>query len=107
MNGDRYYRLKITEKNGKYSYSKVLFVNSGQIKTISLSSTLVYGSVNVTLPASGPAQVSVYNTNGQLVKTLTTGNESFNLDVSGLIRGEYFLRVFQEKNSFITKFIRQ
>ena len=106
-NGDRYYRLKIIEKNGKYSYSKVLFINAGQTKTISLSSTLVSGSVNVTLPASGQAQVSVYNTNGQLVKTLTTGNESFSMDVSGLTRGAYFLRVFQEKNTYITKFIRQ
>lgn len=107
MNGDRYYRLKITEKNGKYSYSKVLFINSGQTKTISFSSTLVYSSVNVTLPTSGQAQVSIYNTNGQLVKTLVTGNESFSLDVSGLTMGAYFLRVFQEKNSYITKFIRQ
>ena len=107
MNGDRYYRLKILEKNGKYAYSKVLFINSGQTKTISVSSTLVYSSVNVTLPASGPARVSVYNTNGQLVKTLTTGNESFSMDVSGLTRGAYFLQVFQEKNAYITKFIRQ
>jgi hypothetical protein len=107
MNGDRYYRLKIMEKNGKYSYSQVLFINGAQTKTIPLSSTLVSGSVNITLPASGQAQVSVYNTNGQLVKTLTTGNESFSLDVSGLNRGAYFLRVFQEKNTYITKFIRQ
>ncbi len=107
MNGDRYYRLKITEKNGKYAYSKVLFISSGQTKTISLSSTLVYSSVNVTLPASGLAQVSVFNISGQLVKTLTTGNESFSLDLSGLTKGAYFLRVFQEKNSYITKFIRQ
>ncbi len=107
MNGDRYYRLKITEKNGKYAYSKVLFISSGQTKTISLSSTLVYSSVNVTLPASGLAQVSVFNISGQLVKTLTTGNESFSLDLSGLTKGAYFLRVFQEKNSYTTKFIKQ
>ena len=107
MNGDRYYRLKIMEKNGKYSYSKVLFINAAQTKTISLSSTLVSGSVNVTLPASGQSQVSVYNTSGLLVKTLVTQNESFSLDVSGLNRGAYFLRVFQEKNTYITKFIRQ
>lgn len=107
MNGDRYYRLKIIEKGGKYSYSKILFINSSQTETIALSSTLVYSSVNVTLPASGPAQVSVFNTSGQLVKTLVTENESFNMDVSGLTRGAYFLRVFQEKNAYTTKFIKQ
>lgn len=107
ISGDQYYRLKINEKNGKYSYSKVLFINSGHTKTISLSSTLVSGSVNVTLPVSGLAQVYVYNTSGYLVKTFITGNETFNMDVSGLTRGEYFLRVYQEKNSYTTKFLKQ
>ena len=107
INGDRYYRLKITEKNGKYAYSNVLFISSVQTKTITLSSTLVNSSVNATLPTSGQAQVSVFNISGQLVKTLTTGNESFSLDVSGLNTGAYFLRVFQEKNSYTTKFIKQ
>ncbi len=107
INGDRYYRLKIIGKDGNYSYSKVLLINSGQTETISITPTLVYGSMNVTLPASGQAQVSVYNTSGQLVKTLITGSEVFNMDVSRLTRGEYFLRVFQEKNSYTTKFLKQ
>ncbi len=106
MSGDRYYRLKIIENDGKYSYSKILFVSSVQTETISITPTLVYGSMNVSLPTSGQTQVSVYNTSGQLVKTLITGNEVFNMDVSGLTRGEYFLRVFQEKNLYTTKFIK-
>jgi hypothetical protein len=63
--------------------------------------------MNVTLPVSGPTQVSIYNTYGQLVKTLTTGSEVFNIDASSLTRGEYFLKVFQGKNSYVTKFLKQ
>lgn len=107
MKGDRYYRLKIVDKDGKYVYSKVLFVGSVQTGAISVTPTLVYGSMNVSLPVSGATQVSIYNSYGQLVKTLTTGTEVFNMDVSRLTRGEYFLQVVQEKNSYATKFLKQ
>jgi Secretion system C-terminal sorting domain/G8 domain len=107
INGDRYFRLKIVDNDGKYTYSKVLFVSSGQTGTISITPTLVYSSMNITLPASGRTQVSIYNTRGQLVKTLITGSEVLNIDVSMLTRGEYFLQVFQEKNSYTAKFIKQ
>ena len=107
MNGDRYYRLKIFDKDGKYVYSKVLLVTSGQTGTLSITPTLVYSSMNVNLPASGPAQVSIFNTSGQLVKTLISGSEVFNIDVSRLKRGEYFLNVSQGKNFHTTKFFKQ
>lgn len=107
LNGDRYYRLKIVERDGKFGYSKVLFVGSAQNGTISIAPTLAYSTVNVHLPASGQAQISIFNTFGLLVKTMTTATDSFNIDVSGLNRGEYFLKATQGKNSYTTKFIRQ
>ncbi len=105
--GDRYYRLKIIDRDGKYVYSKVLFITSGQTGTISVTPTLVYSSMNVNLPASGPAQVSIFNTSGLPVKTLIAGTEVFSIDVSGLNRGEYFLSVSQGKNFQTTKFFKQ
>jgi hypothetical protein len=65
----------------------------------------VYSSVNIILPA--PAQVSIFNISGQLVKTLVTGTEVFNIDVSGLNRGDYFLSASQGKNFHATKFFKQ
>jgi hypothetical protein len=107
MNGDRYYRLKIFSKDGKYAYSKILFMTSGQTGTISISPTLVNSTMNIILPASGQAQVSIFNTSGQLVKTLIAGNEVFNINVSELSRGAYFLSVSQGKNFQATKFFKQ
>ena len=107
INGDQYYRLKIVDKDGKYTYSKVLFVSSSQIQTISIAPTLVYSSMNVTLPASGRTRVSVYNGFGQLVKSSITETEMLNMDVSNLTRGEYFLQVIQGKNSYTAKFLKQ
>jgi hypothetical protein len=107
MNGDRYYRLKIIDRDGKYIYSKVLFITSGQTETISITPTLVNSSINVNLPTSDPARVSIFNTSGLPVKTLISGSESFDIDVSGLNRGEYFLHVTQGKNFHTTKFFKQ
>ena len=105
--GDRYYRLKIFGRDGKYVYSKVLFIPSGQTETISITPTLVYSSMNVNLPTSGPAQVTIFNVSGRPVKTLIAGSEVFSIDVSGLNRGEYFLSVSQGKNFHTTKFFKQ
>ena len=107
INGDRYYRLKIIDKDGKFTYSKILFYSFSQTETISITPTLVYGSINISLPASGRAQISIYNPFGQLVKKSITESEVFNMDVSGLTRGEYFLQVVQEKNSYTAKFLKQ
>ncbi len=104
VKGDRYYRLKIIGQDGKYVYSKVLFISSGQTGTISITPTLVSGSMNITLPAAGPSRISIFNTSGQLVKTLISGTEVFNIDVSGLNRGEYFLSVSQGKSFPAAKF---
>lgn len=105
--GDQYYRLKIIDNDGKYTYSKVLLITSVQTGAISISPTLAYSTINVTLPVSDQAQVSIYNTYGQLVKTLITASEVFNMDVSGLSRGEYFLQASQGKYSYVAKFLKQ
>ena len=107
LNGDRYYRLKIYDRDGKYVYGKVLFVSSGQTGTFSVMPTLVYNSINVILPASGSANVSIFNTSGLLVKTLNAGSETFSIDLSGLGRGEYFLKASQGKSQYSAIFFKQ
>ncbi|PWT70629.1 MAG: hypothetical protein C5B59_19665 [Bacteroidetes bacterium] len=107
LSGDRYYRLKIIDRDGKYVYSKVLFISSSQTTTFSIRPTLVVSSLNVILPTTGASVVSIFSTSGYLVKTWTAGSETFNIDVSGLSGGEYFLRASQGKNLFVTKFFKQ
>ncbi|MBV4358908.1 T9SS type A sorting domain-containing protein [Pinibacter aurantiacus] len=107
LNGDRYYRLKIVDRDGKYVFSKIIVVTSHQTATFSVKPTLVNNSMTVDLPSSGPAEVSIFNTFGQLVKTLTSDNQSLSIDVSMLSRGLYFLKLVQGKNSYTTRFFKQ
>jgi len=105
--GDRYYRLKIVDNDGKVAYSKIVFIASGQTEPHSLALRQTSSSMNVVLPTSGSAQVSIFNISGQLVKTLMSGSEIFNIDVSSLSRGVYFLKACQGKNLYATKFLKQ
>jgi G8 domain len=107
INGDRYYRLKIFDKDGKYVYSKILLVTSGQTGTFSIIPTLVYHSMSVIMPSGGPARISIFNTSGQLIKTLFTESEASNINVAGLGKGEYFLKASQGKNVYTAKFFKQ
>jgi hypothetical protein len=107
LNSDRYYRLKMIDHDGKYVYSKVVSVSYGQKETFSVNPTLVNNSMTVSLPASGAAQVSIFNTFGQLVKTQNIDNQSFSIDVSMLGRGLYFVKLAQGKNAYSTRFFKQ
>jgi hypothetical protein len=106
-NGDRYYHIKIIYHDGQYDYSKVLFVTSAQTAAISVMPTMANSSIHVSVPTMGQTEISIFNTSGRLVKTLITGSEVFNIDVSRLSMGEYFLKASQGNNSYTTKFLKQ
>ncbi|HVY73930.1 MAG TPA: T9SS type A sorting domain-containing protein [Puia sp.] len=107
LNGDRYYHLKINDEDGKYVYSEVLLVISAQTAPFSIIPTVVYGSINVSLPAADQSRVSIFNTSGQLVKMFITGGKVSSLDVSRLSRGVYFLEAVQGNSSYTAKFLKE
>ncbi|MDI3320963.1 T9SS type A sorting domain-containing protein [Pinibacter soli] len=107
LNGDRYYRLKIVDRDGKYVFSKVVVVTSSQTEKFSITPTLVNNSMTVSLPASGLGQVSIFNAFGQLAKTVTFDNQTFTIDVSMLSRGLYFVKLADGRNSYTTRFFKQ
>jgi len=51
------------------------------------------------------SSVSIYNTLGQLVQTVTNPNET--IDVSGLISGTYFIMITSDKGTASAKFLKE
>jgi hypothetical protein len=107
INGELYYRLKITDRDNKFVYSKILLVTSGQTANVTVTPTLVNSTMNVALPAAGAAEISIFNTSGQLVKAMNIEREVFSIDVTSFKTGVYFLRVSQGTNLYATKFFKQ
>jgi len=109
-----YYRLKIIDNDGRYSYSRVNLVNFGSQMVTSVNPTLVTGGQTVTLytGASASRQTytgEIYNQGGQLVRKWTgTIGQNKQIETAELQKGVYVIRVTQETGAGSTnKFIVQ
>jgi hypothetical protein len=109
VQGLNYYRVKIVDNDGRYSYSEVrvlLFGRNGQVLVFPNPATEV---VFVQLPENWQhtkVKLDLYNQAGQLVlsKQQVQANQVEKLNVSHLARGIYTLRLqSEEKNVEVRK----
>lgn len=100
IKGMNYYRIKQTDYNGMFDYSKVAAVNFGTEGMITLNPNPVKDNVVVNLPKdlSGDVTIKVTDLSGKILimedidnNTLLSGN--FTLDVKALRAGTYFVTV--------------
>jgi len=91
-----YYRLKIIDRNGGYTYSKILAVVFDDVMSINVFPNPANDVVYVQLPAQqGPIVLELHESTGKLVRTIrlqsTGGVISTSIDISRLARGVYYL----------------
>ena len=112
-----YYRLKMTESDGRISYSSIIAIinrNTG-ISIISLNPTIVDKGVAVLQLASaqqGKVELSVFDLNGRLMQrqpvNVAAGSNTISIDVSKLGAGSYVLQVAAgDGNTATIRFIKQ
>lgn len=93
--GANYYRVKIIESDGKYSYTKIKVVNyNGNNSILQLSPNPAYNSVTVSLPKEwlkAPLKIEIFSSEGKMVKQLPGIKESItvNIDIKNLANGLY------------------
>ncbi|MFT3911101.1 MAG: T9SS type A sorting domain-containing protein [Ferruginibacter sp.] len=92
--GVNYYRLKQVDLDGKFNYSEIRSVYFGNDVNIVLVPNPAVDKVTVYLPGNtSPVSINIHNMNGQLVKQLSSNEEAVQIDVSGLSKGIYSLRI--------------
>lgn len=111
-----YYRLKQVDKDSKFSYSKVVAVNtnSNYLFDASLLENPVRNSVQLVINAKKDAliEVSVLNMQGQTVylknASLINGSNKVNIPVENLTKGSYIIKL-NDKAEFVETitFIKQ
>lgn len=112
--GNKFYRIKIIDKNGAISYSNIVSVSIANGKT----SIMVMPNpvLNRTIPLQinninpGKYNLVVYNTVGQQVMAITldvsSGTFLENIPLSAKVaQGNYYLKLFNQNNTFTTKFV--
>jgi len=111
--GNTYYRLKQVDKDGTFTYSKILRSNCA-IASITLlmypnpvtdNTDLVFQS-----DKNFSGMVQVYSTSGQLVKNIGVqvlhGQNKIRINLSGLMKGTYVLRLNNGETQVEKKFIK-
>lgn len=104
---DKYfYRLKMTDINGKITYSNILTVRIAKQLSVNLSPNPA-GNTIVINGLSQPGNVSIISYNGSVVLTANANTSSVSLDISRLPAGLYVVRFSYQKNSINKKLIIQ
>jgi hypothetical protein len=91
-----FYRLKMTDKDGKFTYSKVVKVDPSVGRAVTIYPNPVRNNqVNLKLEAPGRVvSSSLQDAAGKVLRTVQMANtRNWTMDLSGLASGFYFLRV--------------
>ncbi len=107
-----YYRLKQVDSDGKFSYSKIVYVDSRNEKTQLLSQNINENIMNLNIKSTEDQNVKMqlYTINGQLVKTknmsILKGSNEYKVVVNNLLVGVYMLRLLSENLNINKKIIK-
>ncbi|MEO5945035.1 MAG: T9SS type A sorting domain-containing protein [Ferruginibacter sp.] len=95
LKGINYYQLKQVDKDAKTVYSATKSVLFNTLFQAVLSPNPVSDVLNVYLSKTGSSLTNIYlyDSNGKLVKTLATKENVQTINVSGLAKGLYFIKI--------------
>jgi trimeric autotransporter adhesin len=105
-----YYRLKMVDKDGKFDYSKIVFVKFADDNIFQLGQNLVTSSLNVNISttASNPAMITIYDFSGKEVIQLNAKQGLQSINVSRLASGKYIISLrTKEGQTYTRTFVKQ
>lgn len=111
-----YYRIKQIDFDGKYSYSKIIYVGRNESSTEKLDAVLFpnpvkdWLQINLNKTVRNEINISVFNLSGYLlVSERFEGSDAIKLessDLSSLKRGTYFVLIETAKEKLVKKLVK-
>jgi Secretion system C-terminal sorting domain len=108
--GWNYYRLRITDRLGKQTYTGIARVQFGEnAPSIKLFPNPTVDVVNIQMPSSYVGKVSLllYNSSGALISTTRPTTTNLRLNVQPLAAGTYFIQLVDGKEVKVYPFVKQ
>jgi len=105
-----YYRLKMTDKNGEFTYSNILAVKLNAETTLSILNNPVGKSINITHDKAGySAEISISNTEGKTILKHRSPQYSQQevIGVAAITPGIYILSFMNDGILSSIKFVKQ
>jgi len=106
LKGDNYYRLKQVDKDGWFSYSKVLRITFGDEPRLVAYPNPVKNSLQVSGLNAGDALV-LLNGQGRTISTHTAAGSSYTINAQKLSAGLYYVRVQQGAKVTTLKVVKE
>jgi Tfp pilus assembly protein FimT len=117
LSGNNYYRLRMVDLDGKYTYSKVVLLNfAGSLHVISAYPNPAKGSLQLKFSnmSAGRYEMSLVNATGQIVLTrrIQVGDAINHIETVGIpagtASGTYVIRVVDpQQSTFLTRVVVQ
>ncbi|MBL7813392.1 MAG: T9SS type A sorting domain-containing protein [Saprospiraceae bacterium] len=105
-----YYRLRQMDFDGKETLSKVVSVSQNQKGQVHISPNPASDKINIVLPNNDPSvstTITVYDLVGKQVLAQKTMALVYDLDISGLAKGTYLIKINSSNSIYTEKIIRQ
>lgn len=109
LEGANYYRLKIIDKDGSFSYSKVIVINTKPSAAISVYPNPAGETLTLNHTRAGnKAVVDIYSVDGKRISSYQIQPSAIQstIDVSELVKGTYMLIYSDGVNKTSSKFIK-
>ncbi len=113
VNGINYYRLKMMDKDGEYSYSVVRTINEVVSFGVSIYPNPVLNnlSLNFESDKAGAMQVEIVSPEGKVITTqqieLAAGASTQSINTASLSNGEYYVRLITADGETELKFVKE
>lgn len=109
VNSIAYYRLRIQNNDGTFSYSKIIMLNRAEVSKLTLTPNPVMNNVFVTFgKLNAKAQLFVTTLNGSIVKQVALAENSVQatIDATALPAGTYIITIKEGNTVQTKKFIK-
>ncbi len=113
VSGLNYYRLKMMDKDGEFSYSLVRTINESISFVVSIYPNPVQNKLNLSFNSdkAEEVQVVVVDNGGKVVAEqqveIVAGASTQGINVSGLSSGEYYVRVVSSGGEMEQRFVKE
>lgn len=100
VNGINYYRLKQFDLDGKFEYSIIRSVSFSKAYSISVSPNPAKDFINVTgaNDQSSIATIQLTDVSGKIIRSVLSADKTVNINLKGIAKGMYFIRIINGEN---------
>lgn len=107
LNDINFYRLKMVDLGGGFSYSQVISINIGTQRKIKIYPNPAHNQFNLVVDGSKNAVIKIINSNGVEVRTLVATDARLSVNISDLRLGVYTILIFKKGSIRTIRFLKQ